>query len=110
MRRPEDAKLRAMARETSEEMDLRIAQSQAGERARVNNRLEEMQAALDELTERTAECERLLGIEQHRLHDIAYDGLASGDQGVVWDDFEFDQSVHPTIAKRMIDREGYGHR
>lgn len=105
MRRPDDEKLRALARETSEEMDQRIAQY----RANMDAKLKEMNARMDALAERSAEHDRLLGIERGALHDVAYDGLASGDQGVIWDDFDFDQSVPPKIAKKMVDRN-YGQR
>lgn len=110
MDRPTDAQLRALARINDQEMDRRIDHHAKEERGRVDAQLGEMRAWLEQQEERIAELERLQGIEHHELPNIAYDGLASGDQGVVWDDFEFDQSLHPKIAKRMIDREGYGHR
>jgi hypothetical protein len=94
---PDDALIRRLAREHSEEMNERIARHHEGEHVPIEQRLDELEARL-------VETERLLGIEHHKLHDVAYEGLASGDDGVVWDDFDFDQSVPPRTAKKMTDR------
>lgn len=98
---PDDALLRHIARENSQEMNERIDRHRAMDHDGVDRRLEAIE-------ERLAEHDRLLGIEHAELPSITHDGLASGDNGVTWDDFDFDQSVHPQIARPMIDRNGYG--
>lgn len=101
MSHPDDAMLQRFSYEISDEINARIARRALLEDARhaeVVERLDEMQATLDQYRERLAEAERLLGIEHRELHDVSYDEHASGDQSVLWDDFDFDQSV------RMADR------
>jgi hypothetical protein len=85
----DDEQLRAMARETSGDMNERIARHQEVEHVPLEQRVDALEA-------RQAEAERVLGIRRDEYHEIWLEVQSSGDYGLLYTWME-DHKITPDM-------------